>query len=113
MFDSSNFCFLRAIGGILFPYIKDTKFLKHYQSICYKVFVKLRQSLEYRFLLIFSSILARNGQIDRILNFVPFGSYRAIIAGKQHVLIPVIAIILAFIPIGLLLGCALGKVKWW
>ena len=29
MFDSSNFCFLRAIGGILFPHIKDTKLLTH------------------------------------------------------------------------------------
>ena len=34
--DSSNFCFSRAIGGIFFPHIKDTKFPTIYQSICYK-----------------------------------------------------------------------------
>ena len=44
--DSFNFCFPRAMGGIFFPHIKDTKFLTTYQSICYKVFNILRLSLQ-------------------------------------------------------------------
>ena len=37
MFDSPDYCFTLAIGGILLPYIKDTKFITYYQSICYKI----------------------------------------------------------------------------
>ena len=46
MFDSSEMHFPTVFGGILLPYIKDKKFLTHWQSICYKVFINLRLSLD-------------------------------------------------------------------
>lgn len=69
--------------------------------------------LEYLFLLIVLSILTRQPQAARSFNFTPFWSYRAIHEGRIDLLTQNIANVGAFIPIGLLLGCALGKVKWW
>ena len=69
--------------------------------------------LEYLFLLIVLSVLTRQPQAARSFNFTPFWSYRAINEGRIDLLTQNIANVGAFIPIGFLLGCAFGKVKWW
>ena len=69
--------------------------------------------LEYLFLLLLLSVLTRTTQATRSFNFTPFWSYRAIHEGRIDLLTQNIANVGAFIPIGLLLGCAFGKVKWW
>ncbi|MBR5678261.1 MAG: VanZ family protein [Paludibacteraceae bacterium] len=69
--------------------------------------------LEYLFLLLLLSVLTRTTQAARSFNFTPFWSYRAIHEGRIDLLTQNIANVGAFIPIGLLLGCAFGNVKWW
>ena len=70
--------------------------------------------LEYAVLLIILSVLVRSAQAERTFDFTPFWSYRAIREGSKALLTQIIANVVAFVPIGLLLGCAFGKrMKWW
>lgn len=69
--------------------------------------------LEYLFLLLFLSVLSRNTQAERVYDFVPFWSYRALMSGKRGLLAPIIANVVAFVPVGFFLGCAFGRIKWW
>lgn len=69
--------------------------------------------LEYLVLLIILSVLARTVQAEKAFNFTPFWSYQAILAGKMVLLTQAIMNVVAFIPIGLLLGCAFDRMKWW
>ena len=69
--------------------------------------------LEYLVLLIILSVWARTVQAERMFDFTPFWSYRAILAGKTALLTQAIMNVVAFIPIGLLLGCAFDRMKWW
>lgn len=70
--------------------------------------------LEYVIILLAMAVLTRTAQSARTFNFTPFWSYRAIILdGKNALLTQNIANVGAFVPIGLLLGCAFGRMKWW
>ena len=69
--------------------------------------------LEYLVLLIILSVGARTVQAERAFDFTPFWSYRAILAGKTVLLTQAIMNVVAFIPIGLLLGCSFDRMKWW
>ena len=69
--------------------------------------------LEYLVLLIILSVWARTVQAEKAFNFTPFWSYQAILTGKTALLTQAIMNVVAFIPIGLLLGCAFDRMKCW
>jgi len=69
--------------------------------------------VEYLVLLLTLAVLTRKVHPTRPFDFTPFWSYRAIMEGVKFLSTQVIANIIAFIPIGLLLGCAFGRMKWW
>lgn len=68
--------------------------------------------VEYLFLLLYLAVFVRNTQAEWTYNLSPFWSYQAIREGRDDVLVQVVMNVLAFIPIGLLLGTFKG-VKWW
>ena len=69
--------------------------------------------VEYMFLLLLLAVLTRKVQANRAFEFAPFWSYRAYKEGVNFLLTQNIANVVAFIPIGLFLGCAFGRMKWW
>ncbi len=70
--------------------------------------------VEYAVLLLVLAVLTRKVHTFRTFDFTPFWSYQEIIrSGKDALLTQNIANVGAFIPIGLLLGCAFGWMKWW
>lgn len=69
--------------------------------------------LEYLFLLLLLAVLLRKVQDYREYSLTPFWSYRAIRDGVKFLSTQNFANVLAFVPIGLLLGCAFGRMKWW
>ena len=70
--------------------------------------------VEYMVLLLALAVLTRSIHPTRPFDFTPFWSYRAVLQGGQDALLTQnIANVLAFVPIGLLLGCAFGRMKWW
>ena len=69
---------------------------------------------EYLCLLIIFAVLTRNVQGERLFSFSPFWSYRSVRkCGYRLLLTQIIANVTAFIPVGLLLGCAFPRIKWW
>lgn len=68
--------------------------------------------VEYLFLLLYLAVFVRNTQAGWTYNLSPFWSYQAIRKGRDDILAQVIMNVLAFIPIGLLLGTFKGM-KWW
>lgn len=69
--------------------------------------------LEYLFLLLFLAVLRRKVQDYHECGLIPFASYRPVLDGTRPVSAQVVANVLAFVPVGLLLGCAFGRMKWW
>jgi len=70
--------------------------------------------LEYLFLLILLTVLTRRVQTERSFSFIPFWSYRTVLGGGHCLLLTqMIANIVAFIPVGLLLGYVFVRSKWW
>ena len=70
--------------------------------------------VEYMVLLLALAVVARKVHPARAFDFSPFWSYREVFrSGKDALLTQNIANVLAFVPIGLLLGCAFGRIKWW
>lgn len=69
--------------------------------------------LEYLVLLIILSVWVRTTLAEGKFDFTPFWSYRAILAGRKGLLTQDIMNVVAFIPIGLMLGCAFDRMKWW
>ena len=70
--------------------------------------------VEYMVLLLALAVLTRKVQPAQAFDFSPFWSYREVLrSGKDALLTQNIANVLAFVPIGLLLGCAFGRMKWW
>lgn len=59
------------------------------------------------------TILYRPVQSVRKYHFTPFWSYHAIYAGNELLLTQNIMNVLAFIPVGLLMGCSFDRIKWW
>ena len=69
--------------------------------------------VEYLFLLLFLAVLRRKVQDYHECGLIPFASYRPVLDGTRPVSAQVVANVLAFVPVGLLLGCAFGRMKWW
>lgn len=70
--------------------------------------------VEYMVLLLALAVLIRKAHPARAFDFSLFWSYREVLrSGKDALLTQNIANVLAFVPIGLLLGCAFGRMKWW
>lgn len=68
---------------------------------------------EYLLLLLVSSVLTRTVQAERMFDFMPFWSYRAIREGDEPLLLQNIMNVAVFIPIGFLLCCSFRRLKWW
>ena len=58
-------------------------------------------------------VIFRDVQQTRSFNLDPFWSYRANKAGDPLLLVQDIMNVVAFIPVGLLLGYVFDKIKWW
>lgn len=69
--------------------------------------------LELFLFLFCMAVVYRPVQETRHYDFAPFWSYRAIRAGINGMWVEVIANVVAFIPVGFLLGCAFRKMTWW
>ena len=68
--------------------------------------------VEYLFMLLYLTVFVRNTQAERTYNLFPFWSYQAIREGRDDILVQVIINVLAFIPIGFLLGTFKGQKCW-
>lgn len=68
--------------------------------------------VEYVFLLYCSTVIFREG-VDKGYNIVPFWSYVEIYQGDELLLPQNIMNVVAFVPVGFLLGCAFKSVGWW
>lgn len=69
--------------------------------------------LEYLYWLFSLTFLTRSAHAVRSRILTPFRSYQAIREGDRELLVQVIGNVGVFIPVGLLLGCAFGRMKWW
>lgn len=70
--------------------------------------------MEYMVLLLALAVVTRKVHPARAFDFSPLWSYREVLrSGKDALLTQNIANVLAFVPLGLLLGCAFGRMKWW
>ena len=70
--------------------------------------------VEYMALLLSLAVLTRKVHLAREFDFIPFWSYREVLrTGKDALLMQKFANVVAFVPIGLLLGCAFERMKWW
>ena len=69
--------------------------------------------VEYIVLLFALAVLTRKVHPARAFDFTPFWSYQEVIqSGKDALLVQNIANVCAFVPIGILLGCTFGRLKW-
>ena len=68
--------------------------------------------IEYIALVYSSTIFCRDTQTERKFNFLPLWTYDAILEGKKIYVAEVIMNVVAFIPIGLLLGCSFPSTNW-
>lgn len=70
--------------------------------------------LEYLILLLILAVWARSIQTERAFDFIPFWSYRTVRRGGHNLLLTqIIMNVIAFIPIGFLLGISFTNIKWW
>ena len=70
--------------------------------------------LEYIFLLLSLSVLFRPVKEARTYELIPFWSYRTVREGGHELLLTqMIMNVVAFFPIGLLLGISFPGMKWW
>ena len=70
--------------------------------------------VEYMVLLLTLAVLTRKVHPIRAFDFTPFWSYREVLrSGKDALLTQNIANVMAFVPIGLLLGCTFKRMKCW
>ena len=69
--------------------------------------------IEYLIFLFILTVLAREVQSERAFNFTPFWSYRSLIEGNKYYLPQAIMNVIAFIPVGVLLGSVFSDIKWY
>ena len=68
---------------------------------------------EYIILILLLSVVFRESRMNQSYNLRPFWSYRVIQNGNELLLIQAILNVVAFVPIGVLLGLSFSKMKWW
>ncbi len=69
--------------------------------------------IQYVFVLICSTVIFRPYNEKQKHNFCPFWSYEAIHEGRSQLLPENVMNVVAFVPVGLLLGCAFSNMAWW
>lgn len=69
--------------------------------------------VEYIFLIFCSTVIYRKGYEEAGYELSPFWSYTAIQEGRTELLTENIMNVVAFVPIGLLLGIGIPRLKWW
>jgi glycopeptide antibiotics resistance protein len=69
--------------------------------------------IEYIFLIFCSTVIFRYVGETRYYDFHPFWSYKAIQEGREDLLAENIMNVVAFVPVGLLLGIAFKQMTWW
>ncbi len=69
--------------------------------------------MAYLFWIYCMMVIFRDVQAVHSFNLNPFWSYRSIKAGDPLLLVQDIVNVVAFIPVGLLLGFVFDKIKWW
>ena len=68
---------------------------------------------EYVMFIFFSTVILRKVKECACYNFVPFWSYEAIRNGQEILIAQNIMNIVVFVPLGVLLGCAIRNMAWW
>lgn len=68
---------------------------------------------EYIVLLYCSTVIFRPVSEANNYDFTPFWSYAAIQKGREDLMAENIMNIVVFVPVGLLLGCAIKNITWW
>ena len=110
-FESLPIAFLKGTGSILFAsFVVFVAFKGFKKSLRYTALVAL---LEYIILLYCSTVIYRITQTERKYDFHPFWTYSAIMEGKEQYITEAIMNVIAFIPLGLLLGCSFQSITWW
>lgn len=69
--------------------------------------------VEYVFMIYCSTVIFRPYNDNNGHNFYPFWSYAAIAEGQEDLISENIMNVVAFVPVGLLLGIAFRSMKWW
>lgn len=69
--------------------------------------------VEYLIWIVSLVLLFRITMPERRQILTPFWSYHSILTGTGHLGLQAILNVLVFIPVGVLLGCAFDKMKWW
>lgn len=96
---------LLFVGLVIFIALKGLK-----KGLRYTAVVAL---LEYIILLLCSTVIYRNTQAERKYDFHPFWTYSAIMDGKEEYISEAIMNIIAFVPLGFLLGCSFHSITFW
>lgn len=105
------FAFFEGTGSILIAsFVVFIAFKGRKNGLRYTAVVAL---LEYIILLYCSTVICRNTQLERKYDFHPFWTYFAIMEGKELYISEAIMNVIAFIPLGLLLGCSFHSITWW
>lgn len=94
-----------AIGIVVIPCVLDTK-------RAFRLFSKLLL-VEYAILLFSSTVLFRDVREDCSYNLKLFWSYSEFLNGNLYLIAENLLNIIAFIPVGLLLGLSFVNIKWW
>ena len=68
--------------------------------------------LEYLLWIIGLTVIFRNLMPTRAIHLIPFSNYRNL-PGSLDRLVEVISNVAVFVPVGFLLGCAFGRLRWW
>ena len=69
--------------------------------------------VEYLVWIVFLVLIFRTTMPERTAILTPFWSHDPSLEGYGHLHPQVIMNVLVFIPVGVLLGCAFDKMKWW
>ncbi len=109
--DSIPDAFYEGTGGILLVcLVVSVAFLNVKKGLRISSTVAL---LEYIALVYCSIVFSRAVQDERKFDFHPFWTYKAILEGKNEFVSEAIMNVVAFIPIGFMLGCSFASMKWW
>lgn len=68
--------------------------------------------LVYLFWIFGMTVLFRSAMSTRAIHPIPFSSYSSL-PGSGLRLVEIISNVAVFVPVGFLLGCAFGRMRWW